>query len=225
MSIEAECPICLTRSQMHRDPKFMGGSFKVECSQCGPYTISDAANSDFKRLGLHRGRISGTIRRRADSGTRVIIASEEMEQLALLPPLTFKERMEGYLLVATNQSAELGGYFAYGAPKLIAGSFCSSKDELNTILEFLVGEGHLKYDNTLGSGKARITAKGHMACDELQLKLAATSQGFIAMWFDETMQNARKDGLEVGIRNAGYRPHRVDDQHHIDAIDDRIIAD
>ena len=117
---------------MHRDPTYMEGSVKVECAQCGPYTISDAANSDFKRLGLHRGLISGTIRRRADSGTRVIINSEEMGQLALLPPLTFKERMEGYLLVATNQSAELGGYFAYGLPKLIAGSYCSSEDELDT---------------------------------------------------------------------------------------------
>ena len=45
------------------------------------------------------------------------------------------------------------------------------------------------------------------------------------MWFAHEMEGARREGLEVGVRAAGYKPHRVDDEHHIDQIDDRIIAE
>lgn len=80
------------------------------------------------------------------------------------------------------------------------------------------------YDNA-GRQTARLTPKGHMYTDELRTRIAASTQGFVAMWFADEMEAARREGFETGIRNAGYKPHRVDDAQHIDKIDDRIIAE
>ncbi len=52
----------------------------------------------------------------------------------------------------------------------------------------------------------------------------ASAQGFVAMWFHETMRDAYIGGFEVGIRNAGYDPLRVDRVEHIGKIDDEIIS-
>jgi len=47
--------------------------------------------------------------------------------------------------------------------------------------------------------------------------------GFIAMWFDDSVNDART-AIENGISAAGYKPFRVDQKEHNNKIDDEIIA-
>jgi hypothetical protein len=51
------------------------------------------------------------------------------------------------------------------------------------------------------------------------------SRAFIAMSFDPSMNNVWRDGIENGIRGAGYEPIRMDDQEHNNKICDEIIAE
>ncbi len=44
------------------------------------------------------------------------------------------------------------------------------------------------------------------------------------MWFDESLRDASENGLERGIRDAGYDPLRIDRLEHVRKIDDEIIA-
>ena len=52
----------------------------------------------------------------------------------------------------------------------------------------------------------------------------ASSQAFVAMWFDPNMDSAWEYGFEPGIRDAGYRPIRIDKEHFNHKIDDEIEA-
>ncbi len=52
-----------------------------------------------------------------------------------------------------------------------------------------------------------------------------SAQCFVAMWFDDSMNEAYKDGLEPAVRACGYDPVRVDGIEHNGKIDDRIIAE
>jgi nucleoside 2-deoxyribosyltransferase len=225
MTTMGKCPICDSGMYpMHRDPTFMGGSFKVECRQCGHYLMSDSAHSELRRLDLNRGLLCGWIRRQVDAGKRVILDEAQVREVATLPTPTFTERVEGYLLAASKKANKLDDPFPYVEPEMRAAAYCTSGGELQTIVNYLRQQRYLAPVEP-GAGVARLLPEGHMACDELRAKRTASSQGFIAMWFDASMEEARKIGLEPGIRAAGYKPHRVDDVHHIDQISDRIIAE
>ena len=45
------------------------------------------------------------------------------------------------------------------------------------------------------------------------------------MWFDETLQDAYRRGIEPAIQSCGYQATRVDQIEHTGKIDDRIIAE
>jgi nucleoside 2-deoxyribosyltransferase len=147
-----------------------------------------------------------------------------VDRLASLRFPFFKERVESYLLAIAKKATSLVSNLDYCDPELIARAYCGSRSELQVITEYLQKEGHLEVI-IVGGEQARLTPKGHMYADDLRTRHAASSQGFIAMWFADEMEPARREGLEPGIRNAGYKPHRVDDADHIDKIDDRIIAE
>ena len=52
-----------------------------------------------------------------------------------------------------------------------------------------------------------------------------SSQAFVAMWFGDSIANAYEDGIEAGIRDAGFSPLRIDRKDHINKIEDEIIAE
>lgn len=54
---------------------------------------------------------------------------------------------------------------------------------------------------------------------------APTTQAFVAMWFDPSMNEAYRSGFTPAIEDAGYRPVRVDQKEHSNKIDDEIIAE
>ena len=45
------------------------------------------------------------------------------------------------------------------------------------------------------------------------------------MWFDDSMRQAWQRGIAPAIRDAGYEPVRIDQQEHVNKIDDEIIAE
>ena len=52
-----------------------------------------------------------------------------------------------------------------------------------------------------------------------------SSQAFVAMWFGDEMNAAYEQGIEPAIREAGYRPMRIDRKPDLNKIDDEIIAE
>lgn len=71
----------------------------------------------------------------------------------------------------------------------------------------------------------KLTPAGHMRLEQLDGMNVGSDQGFIAMWFDSSMDEVAKEGFAAGISDAGYRPLRIDQKEHADKIDDQIIAE
>ncbi len=55
-------------------------------------------------------------------------------------------------------------------------------------------------------------------------RVSESVTGFIAMWFDKSMDVARDQGLDPAIRAAGYTPVIVSGVEHINKIDDEIVS-
>ncbi len=72
--------------------------------------------------------------------------------------------------------------------------------------------------------EAMLTVAGHARIEEQKVNLDS-SQAFVAMWFDDSMIQAYEVGIVPAIKDAGYKPLRIDRKEHVNKIDDEIIAE
>ena len=70
-----------------------------------------------------------------------------------------------------------------------------------------------------------LTVAGYARLEELRHTTPSSSRCFVAMWFDDSMQQARDEGILPAIRDTGYDPVVIDQKEHINKIDDEIIAE
>jgi len=72
----------------------------------------------------------------------------------------------------------------------------SNSYEFSYLLSFLSDSGLIR---EFQEYNVQITPKGYMRYEELHARQAAFTQGFVAMWFDDLMDNAYDKGFKVGI--------------------------
>jgi len=99
-------------------------------------------------------------------------------------------------------------------------------EELIYLGAYLAEQGWVnKFRNDSGHIMTTITVKGYAHLAELATKQINSSQGFVAMWFDDSMTEAYEKGIAPGIKDAGYEPLRIDKKEFLNKIDDEIIAE
>ncbi|MFI5088884.1 MAG: hypothetical protein ACHP7P_02345 [Terriglobales bacterium] len=59
---------------------------------------------------------------------------------------------------------------------------------------------------------------------EIQQSGRQSDQAFVAMWFTAETNLLYDEAIAPAVRDAGYRPFRVDRHEHVNRIDDEIIA-
>jgi len=70
-----------------------------------------------------------------------------------------------------------------------------------------------------------LTTKFWEIVENLQKEEVDNKRTFVAMWFDESMNDYYKDGIKKAIEDAGYVPVRIDLQDFNEKICDEIIAE
>ena len=76
-----------------------------------------------------------------------------------------------------------------------------------------------------GDGHLRLTPAGVQRLEELETKAINSEQAFVAMWFDESVNEAYEKGIQPALEESGYKPLRIDKTEHNNKIDDQIIAE
>lgn len=84
--------------------------------------------------------------------------------------------------------------------------------------------------STVSSGGIHIEIAPHgwLRIDELAKtpkRSSESDQAFVAMWFDSGTDAIFRQGIEPGIRDAGYIPNRIDLCQHNNKICDQIVAE
>jgi nucleoside 2-deoxyribosyltransferase len=151
-----------------------------------------------------------------------MLTSDSLERIAEMTPPTLRERAERVLLCAIRHQGALGETFTLWDPVYLAIAYVKDDQELEHVVSYL--ERHQWAERQPMGVEARITPDGYDHYEEIRAKSAATNQAFVAMWFNADLDAVYRDGFDVGIRNAGYRPLRVDQVEHAGRIDDEIIA-
>jgi len=235
---QSKCPVCSEKATLIEP--YQGGSSKLICIQCGRFEIGIiAANEISVWTKRQRANLSGWIREHQDCR----ILAPDLKNLASLRTPTVGEKAEKLLTFLASECPKPGEKIATNLIFSMEGLDVSSVDQPKIFIEsikfvgvswsldlsevgFLVYEYLVSEKNFLSKiagDNLQITPKGWSYIDSLSHGNPQSKIGFIAMWFDDSMNNTWI-AIENGIRDAGYNPFRVDQKEHNNDITDEIIA-
>ena len=146
--------------------------------------------------------------------------------------LSVHERSERLLrFLVTSSYDEIGQYIHIGRRneplfQAALGWSESTKDqELDFLSDYLENQMLITKEHFSGyMFEARVEIPGYRSVEELEAS-ADSSQCFVAMWFDDSMSEARNKGIIPAIQSAGYNPVIIDQEEFLGKIDDKIIAE
>lgn len=164
------------------------------------------------------------------------LTSDEIERIEKQERLSIDQRMERLLRCFATIPSQVsrglshrGGYLDRHELHIVeAATECSTvayiismEEELGWLMSAAVESGWLeRYDS-----HTRLTPAGVKRLEELGTKAVNSEQAFVAMWFDESVDEAYEKGIEPAIGDSGYRPLRIDKKEHNNKIDDEIIRE
>lgn len=109
-------------------------------------------------------------------------------------------------------------------PDALAHSESWTDSQVDTLIQYLEGHGWVSVQRFLDDVQCIVTVDGYNHLADLGKNLDVR-QVFVAMWFDDQLHDAYMNGIDPGIRDAGYIPHRIDEKKDADKIDDDIISE
>ena len=246
------CPIWMTGDTFQR---FQGPDARVIKSPSQTYDSYDSpraggvfrfdqqADDEFKASAETQIQISRWIYDKNQLGEIGYLTSEEIERIEKQERLRIDQRTDRLLQCFARLPAQVpDGLCTSGRKNLIsrndlqivhAATECSTyinsdipiTEELNWLMSAAVENGWLERRKSDAETYLRLTPVGVQRLEELETKAVNSEQAFVAMWFDESVNEAWEKGIERAIRDSGYRSLRIDKKEHNNKIDDEIIAE
>ena len=215
------CAICKTQSAESFPSNFDG--IHQKCPRCGDFRVSGSALATMEHnLSVEqRAKVSGWVHDQNTSGDTPLITTHSLMSIVQRPLPGILERSMGLLIEAERGLLNLGDRFDINEQRFLSATYSSKFRDVQFLLHILTEQG-LAQAATM-DGKCEILPQGYIKLDELRGKRTSSSQGFVAMWFNEELDTAYSDGLQAGIMLAGYDPIRIDHMEHVNKIDDEII--
>ena len=208
----------------------------VDCSRCGgKYRIdgladvSSLSRDEKARLTtwLVDQRAQGNVCPKVDAGAITLIKNR--------PRLPIHDRANRMLRFIAEETAVVGTTYSFESeidPGIYAWSESTTEGEIGYFVDYLIvrswlDPGHRPATRGLGDYRiprsVKVTVDGRSHIEEERIS-SDSAQGFIAMWFDDSMKKASKEGIEPAIVDAGYSPMRIDKKLDVRKIDDEIVA-
>lgn len=158
------------------------------------------------------------------------IDSDLVRQVSDWPMPSVPDRIDYLLQFAELKARGAIGYPVRCSAEMGAATAVSNKKELVYLIQQademeLINILEGQSSTSICDGIKHISAKGYQRIEELKKTQPNSAQAFVAMWFDDTMNDAWEKGFEPAIIDAGYKPMRIDRKEHINKIDDEIIAE
>ena len=184
------------------------------------------------------------IDQRNQGNEQPLITKDIIDYVKTKLPLPVHERADRFLRYLVNSTDITGELVTLGTLSNTADSYGhrgfsegstfweamawseSIKDnEVEFFLDYLLEKGWIKGRREgLGMGHFIVTIDGYSHIADVSVN-RNLSQVFVAMWFDNSMNESYQTGIEQAVWDAGYKPFRIDQKEHINKIDDEIIAE
>jgi hypothetical protein len=203
----------------------------VHCDTCGHYFLAPTF-LDWEMslrsgpLTPKRHRLSARTKRASEPLTLI---GDDAHRLKQGDPSerTVAEKLESVIRAYADRSNEVGDRIPFKPRRDYPLAACRSEREWSTLVDAAVENGHLRKDEghpmdipTAGD-TVQVTAKGW---DWLGSRPSGGGhEAFIAMAFADSQREV-KEAIQHAIEQAGYTPVRMDEDHYVGGVMDRVVA-
>jgi hypothetical protein len=200
----------------------------------GEYRITGTARSAVGRIMPDKKALLTTwiVDQHRSGEVAPLIDDAVLDRITACRPLRMSQRKQRFFLLALSRDFQPGSNFKISGQvdenqlrdsgAITAWTECRTDQDRNALLRLLKEEGLINFG---GSDFVTLTSEGFELMESLEFGGAPTTQAFVAMWFDPSMNEAYRSGFTPAIEDAGYRSVRVDQKEHSNKIDDQIIAE
>ena len=243
MSEYSVCPIWNSPASI--EPRTGHGVTVYSPRAGGRYFIADTAEVILKSHDVNlKARLTSWLIEQHRLGVdRPKIYSTSIDEIGQRRSLSIRQRADNLLRYIHRQLPHIGMDFDFEKDcslitdpqgnvwarrflEMLAWSESAEIEELTYLLDYLESESWLQ-QIPCGATRLsyRLTVLGYSYLDEIDHAVTNSSQAFVAMWFDESMNEVWEKGFRPAIRDAGYEAVRIDQKEHLSKIDDEIIAE
>lgn len=217
------CFICKFDAEVHRSTK---DEYFVKCGRCGEYTISRSLSNNLGVKGYeNKYLVSGVIRNRFEEGYESNLHNGNIDKYyeAANPPKDPLEAIDRLLLYVLKKSdsaqkpVKIRARFDY--PLL----FAKHKKEF----QYYLSKMHeLKYLETGPTPEdVRLSLAGWQRVLQIREEKTTSNQGFVAMSFNDDLDDLYENGIKRAISDSGFEPYRIDLDEHSDLIPDKMLSE
>jgi hypothetical protein len=224
MTEHAPCKICTNWAEHIPDQRFPGW----RCPRCGEFDYDASIRRRKISSPEEMVRLSGWVREQNAAGLiPVRITPEVWHRVPQMRRPGLRERASRVLsVIARDYGRNLDAFFVLDTTSLDLGlqgvSYSRDQAELFVLFNILIDDGYIRSSN---SSACALSVRGLLAAEALAASGSSSAQGFVAMWFDESLRDAWINGFDPGIRTAGFRPFRIDNKDYVGGISDEIISE
>lgn len=219
-----DCSICKSTEGV-RDLSSGGvDGRRIKCPRCGSYQIAGSVETCFREPNM---KLAAWVRNQNEHGQTPIISSYTLDEVTKLPEHSVLDKQTILLRAIERRTKHPGFMVDLDREKDYPLAWASCEDELYYLIESLEKRELISRPaKAMGSVEHIVIASdGWDFLASLEAQPVFADQAFVAMWFDDEMDDAWEQGIKPAVEQAGYRPIRVDKEPHIDRIDAKIVAD
>ncbi len=219
-----DCPIC-KRANVEELGKGEGYK-KFKCTGCKVYFASEEFLEDKEPLIGDSGYIlSGYSHSRNIKGGKVIFDTKTIGDIIAQAPKTPTEKAFVLLENFCLESKFYGDEVDIEDDSHISAGYCRNTDELLFLAKFLSDRGFITSEgDAVGLFFIKVNVEGWNYFEESMKVGSNSDQAFIAMSFDDSLDDVYDNGIRPALVETGYKPYRIDREEHAERIDDLILA-
>jgi hypothetical protein len=227
-----QCPLCKNRD-CKSFPCTDRNSTAYECENCGKFILTAQASSAIGADGWKLAVYVIEQNRRGNTPafyslpTEAQAGSVGIDTVIEMFPKSVTERLDRALINLASITTMLGQRLMIRPQETFPLILAQNTVEAWFVLQQFEQEGYIKGKTISFPTEVSLTAKGLNRVADLQRGLFGpfNKQAFVAMSFDNTLDEAWIHGLKLGIEDCGYEALRVDRKQHNEKICDVIIAE
>lgn len=231
--METKCIFCESKINVHVDNRDI---YHCTCYNCGFYKITCEAFEDLPSLLIgdysdSKYLISGYLREMAELKLpSELITNDNYKELFNNSkiPTNAGEKLDKLLSHIFRRTEFLYQEIIINTiEQQSAIGYAKNMRELENMLKALAEKGFLKEIGARGLGNKDciLTVEGFNRCEKLQKEYTESKQGFVAMWFADSMLDTYNKYISKAIQDAGYAPFIISMKEHNEDICDNIIAE
>lgn len=202
--------------------------YGVDCPVCGYYRMTDTA-LECQPQGISTEDLllfSGYLRNSSPEENPVILYSEDLNKIqSIIAPykrLTVVDKINLFLRFLGDSSKFLGDRIQIEDGKLFTKFYCTEKDEIVRIWNYLESRGLV---TSSPWPFCELSVDGWQAYQSLNEINIQSKKVFVAMSFADDLKPIFNDYIFPACEECGFKAFRVDSEEHTQKICDKIVAD